>query len=862
MKPILRIIFSFALMLGLLVHSNGQAYPIRVQVQLIPPYPANISDYKSRAVISFTNLSQAAADVYLRGSLKNDRNQFIQTKQNIFSNVPVHIPGMQTVVVQGNQFDGNFLDLNNLQTNLDNQAYSNLFQYGMIPEGYYSFCIYAYSRNANGNYVPVSDPLASGTCFNYNVGYVVPPVIISPMQGVSVATTTNQNLNMTWTRPVGNLQTASLVYDLYLVKVIPDQDPNLSLNNAVQYGSGIFFKQQNIPVNNFQFTQLSGFQLDSGSQYAVMVQARDLTGKTPFENNGRSQMASFTYGVASVAAAPPIVNTSALNCSCKTDLSTYSKTPNNALLKNGGSFTMASLTINISKVTISGSTAFGTGTVTMGKIPVQISFKDVVVNKDGFAIAGSASGNSASGFDFLNNGGTPAFSSDNYKSFIDQIKNYNTDAVKNGTGLTLPVALNDIGAPDEVNMGITGLTITATQAAFNALAVVQMADANNMVLSLTAKNVCFNSSSPSCGDATFILNQDFLVPAINLNIKGYVSDAAPGTFVVLSGGAIKQFHINAEYNFPSSQLTKTDGSVEKAVLNADATSWSDWTATVNMDPFKLGALDGVTFMLNSGAFYDHSTLRNPAGMPTSFADPDLVDKNATIGNNLWTGFFIPTITVSMPALVKSTTGSDQNLHIAATNLVLDKDGITGVVSANNVVSIADGSLGGWYCSVDQISIKLLNSSYKTGGLYGKLILPFSDKSKTNSQINYSCTLSSSATGGGLSYQFIAKQANDIDFSAWFADIDLTNCSIVVTNNNASNSTVASADISGNLSLEGNIEGFKIDLKLIDVEHLVLQTQAPYVTVKSAVFGLASPQHFMEGFPISITNIHPVVTGTN
>jgi hypothetical protein len=862
MKPILRILFSCFFFLTCFIRTNGQVYPIRVQVQLIPPYPANISDYKSRTVISFTNSSQAATDIYLRGSLKNDRGQNIQTKPNIFSNTPVHVPGLQTVVVQGNQFDGNFLDLNNLQTNLDNQAYSNLFQYGMIPEGYYSFCIYAYTRNINGNYVPVSDPQGSGTCFNYNVGYVVPPVILSPMQDAQVSATPNQNLNMTWTRPVGNLQNASLVYDLYLVKVLPDQDPNVSLNNAVQYGSGIFLKQQNISINNFQFTNLTSFQLDTGSKYAVMVQARDLTGKTPFENDGRSQMASFTYGSSTVLPAEPVaLNTSNLNCSCKTDISSLNKTNNNASLKNGGSFTMASLIINIGTVTTSGSTVYGTGTITMSKVPVMISFKDVIVNRDGIAIAGTASGNSVSGFDFLNNGGAPSFSTENYNSFIQQITDYNIAAVKNGAGLSLPFGLNKIGAPDEVNLGITGLTITPVQAAYDAIAVVQMGDANNMVLSLLAKNVCFNSASPSCGDVVFILTKDFQVPAINFNIKGYTSDSAPGTFVVLSNGAIKQFHINAEYTFPNSLLTKADGSVEKAVLNADATSWSDWTASVTMDPFKLSALDGVLFTMNSGALYDHSTLRNPTGMPNAFSDPDLSEKNAVIGNSLWTGFFIPSITVSMPALVKSTKSTDQNLNIAATNLVLDKDGITGVVSANNVISIDDGSLGGWYCSVDQINIKLLNSSYKTGGLTGKLVLPFSDKTKAKSQIDYSCTLSSSASGGGLSYQFIAKQANDIDFSAWFAEINLNNCSIVVTNNNSTHSTVASADVSGNLSLEGNIEGFKVDLKLIDVEHLVVQTQAPYVTVQSATFGLASPQHFMEGFPISITNIHPVVTGS-
>lgn len=277
-------------------------YPITIQVQLTPPYSAYISDYKYKPIISFTNHSQMSLDVYIRGRIENDRGQYIQTAPNVFSNIPIHVPGMQTVVVQGNQLDESYLNLNNLQTNLDNKSYSNLFQLGMIPEGFYTFCIYAYVRNGNGNYVPVSDPQGPGACFAYNVGYVTPPHILNPLPGDKILPSPNQNVNISWTRPVGNMQGASLVYDLYLVKVLPGQNPNVSLNNAVQYGAGLFLKQSNIPINNFQFTNLTTFHLDEGSQYALMVQAKDLTGKTAFENNGRSEMQVFQYGIPHITA--------------------------------------------------------------------------------------------------------------------------------------------------------------------------------------------------------------------------------------------------------------------------------------------------------------------------------------------------------------------------------------------------------------------------------------------------------------------------------------------------------------------------------------------------------------------------------
>lgn len=853
-------VFCFAILQINAVAQNN--YPITVNVQLAPPYPPYISDYQNKAILSFTNRGNIPLDVYIRGHIENDRGEYIQTKPNVFSNVPVHVPAMQTVVVQGNQLDENYLDLNNLQTNLDNTAYTNLFRLGLIPEGFYTFCIYAYTRDANGDYIPVSDPQSSSSCFSYNVGYNSPPIILSPMPDEQVFPTPGQNVNIIWTRPTGNIQNATLVYDLYLVKVLPNEDPQVSLTNAIEHGAGLFFQKSNLTATNFQFTNLTTFQLENGSEYALMVQAKDLTGKNAFENNGRSEISVFRYGFAgtimSASGKLPIKKNA--SCSCVFNTASLDQTNNNASLKAGGNFSMASFTIQIGNIHPSGSAVSGEGTVLVNKVPIQINFKDVVVNKNGIAIAGLITGKQANGFDFLNNGGSPVLSTANYNTFMDQIKNYNINAIRNGIGLPLPFGLNSIAPNDMVNVGINSLTITPQQATYDAIAVVQLGDANS-VLAMSANQVCFNNSSLMCGDAVFILDKDFNVPAINLKFKSYQSDDDPGTYVWMQKNEFKKFHIKAEYDFPNSLIKKVDGSDAIAILDADADKgWSDWTASVTMDPFKLSALDGVSFSLKTGMFYDHSTLRNPDGMPTTLGDPDLAEKDPVIKDPMWQGFFIPGVYVDLPSIVQDSRRPDQKLEIGATNLILDHDGLTGVVGAKNVLSIGDGSLGGWYCSLDKIAVKFLNSSYKTGGLFGKLILPFSDKDNVQSQIDYSCTLSPSKENGVLTYEFVAKQKNDIDFSAWWAHFNINNSSIKVINGNAGSSAVASADLSGALNLQGNVFGNKIDLKLIEVEHLVVQTQQPYVRVQNATIGLASPQHFIDGFPVNIKNVKPVLEG--
>ncbi|HRP56737.1 carboxypeptidase-like regulatory domain-containing protein, partial [Agriterribacter sp.] len=293
-------IFSWSLLAVLsCFHAQGQNYPVKVQVQLVQPFYPYLSDYKQRSIISFTNTVDVPMDIYIQAKLENDRGQMIKTAPNQYSRTPIHLASLQTTVVQGYQLDTSFFDLHNLQTNLDDQTKARLYRLGMIPEGFYSYCVTAFRIDGNGNYQPVSDP--KGSCAFVNIGYVQPPQILSPLADDNIIPNPVQNLNITWTRPVGNLQGAVLTYDLYLVRVLQGQDPALAMSNAVQYGAGIFMKQENIPATVYRFTSLTGFQLEEGDKYALMIQSRDMNGKAAFVNNGRSEVSVFTYGAEGLA---------------------------------------------------------------------------------------------------------------------------------------------------------------------------------------------------------------------------------------------------------------------------------------------------------------------------------------------------------------------------------------------------------------------------------------------------------------------------------------------------------------------------------------------------------------------------------
>lgn len=860
------------------ISSPTPANAVIINTQLLPPANPDLLQYiirgNVRPVVMYNNPQGQRVSVKIYGKLESvspkpfsialKADYTAQPSIDLLPSMPVQMTSQQVMDAFGN-FNETDLDLSGI-TMAELRDERNVFK---LPEGRYRMCFYA--RYDLGGEMGGLASNANLGCVNFNICYkAAAPQLTQPVSGFNVRETVGtvrpaSPVIFAWTPPNAacGANLSRITYDFELREMFEGQTPSDALNNPPVY------LKTGLNTTSFVFDTLLNKQvLQRGKKYVTRVRANaGLNSEIVIDNLGFSRPQAFIYGEAEVHTQPPVPSIPKENmlpvksgdCSCAFNLASIDKTNNTSSLAAGGSFEIASLTVRISSLQASGTMATGEGTVIISGVPVMVSFKDIMVNGSGTAFAGTVTGKTASGFDYLRNVPSPSVSTDHFDSFLEQIRNYNLDAATNNAGIPLPFGLSQAAPADHVNVGIVSLHITPTQASYNAIAAVQLADANN-VLSLLAKDVCFSNSTLICGDASFVLASDFALPNIQMNIKGYQSPSDPGTFVKYADKKMQQFRIHAEYIFPTTLLRKTDGSELKASLKADAVSWSDWVATVTMDPFQVSSLKDITFSLKEHAIYDHSTKSNAPGMPASF-DATLSQKNADISSPLWTGFYLPSLTVSLPALVTDVKKKNKNLEVSAQHFIIDRQGVTGMVNARNVISLSNGSLAGWYCSIDDINIKFLNSSFKEGGLYGQVILPFSNKDSKQSQIDYSCTLSSAAVGGGFTYQFVARPKNDIDFSAWWARFKISNGSIMVSN--ASGEVIASANLSGSLNIEGKVDGYQIGLELIKIEELQIQTKGPdFVKVKNATMGFSSPQHALSGFPISIKNAKPSLRGAN
>ena len=122
--------------------------------------------------------------------------------------------------------------------------------------------------------------------------------------------------------------------------------------------------------------------------------------------------------------------------------------------------------------------------------------------------------------------------------------------------------------------------------------------------------------------------------------------------------------------------------------------------------FELSGLPG--FPIHPGtAYYDHSTKVNPPNINFPAGYLGATDLG-------FEGLFIPSLTMAMPKDFKSFGTTNGRASFGFNNFILDNTGVTTTISANNLLSIGNGSLGGWAFSIDQISIAIVENDFKEG----------------------------------------------------------------------------------------------------------------------------------------------------
>lgn len=853
--------FLITLVLTLLLSGAGYTQgSLNVNVQVQPPYSPYLNDYldlANRTIITVTNTSNKSYNYFIKFSLTNNSNFNAYTKEDFKPSTPLTIGPGQTMNIIANESAKSSFNQENIELEYGNFSINDILRDGVLPDGKYSLCVKAYDYD--GLNLISKENLG---CSTFSISNLNAPVI-NDCNNKKFYYYNPQNLNLNWLPVTGNTQNKQILYDLYLSKIEEGDNPQDIIESGIATNAPNIIKVSNIPTTSFVYS--GNYPHLEVGLYAWAVKARTSDGSLPIQNEGLSNVCQFSYEVMSMGVKSD--HKSFVDCECKSTIPNDLSNIDGSSISIGTVVKSGKLGVTIKTISKNSNGFTGTGTVQLpvinsGLVKVNVTFENINIQRSGgefYHTSGSITAVLDSKASFL-----PAFNPidpgslnlnpSQVQSLSSFFTTYSNQLISNIKKYPSTIAYNlPIGIDEKaMNIAITNLVLLPTQTYFDAVSILDIVDGNSKV-ALAGQGICVDNNS-FCGEAKLLLIQDFNIPSIGITLKGGQNN--DGTSLTFDKDGFKNLHIAASYTFPQGSLidVKTNQSAKVAFVADTDSGWSDWVAEVQMDQFYMSGFPDMTFGSdnNTKIIYDHSDKRNPNGIPSPYTSADQSDQPIATNLLTWRGFYIPSIEIKLPASLTNANG--QNLTVKAEKLIFD-GGLSGNVSINNILSIGDGSLDGWYYSIDQFKLNIWKNTFKSSSLSGKIVLPISkDQTNTTNQLNYTCTLSKPANSDlDFRFEIIPDQNKDIAFNVLWAKCKLTNGTSIQISKVANNKFKAKAVLYGELNIETKIDNFPdINLAKVKFERLTFQSQQPYFSpgeVNACLFSMASPQHSLFGFSI-------------
>ncbi|KAA2243040.1 hypothetical protein F0L74_11005 [Chitinophaga agrisoli] len=331
-----------------------------------------------------------------------------------------------------------------------------------------------------------------------------------------------------------------------------------------------------------------------------------------------------------------------------------------------------------------------------------------------------------------------------------------------------------------------------------------------------------------------------------------VNNGEPVTYASIDCKGFKELSIAADVLFSRDILIPVDGGGQpmptgqvKGSFRTIASDWNDIMVNLSLPAFQVNGLKDFNFTINQAVF-DFSDLRNDPA--TVFPASYVQDYMPPGSPNVWRGVSISTLHIDLPGIFKKGDKA-QPITIEGKNILIDNQGFTGLVSANNLVPIGEGSAGSWPFSIDKFSLELVANNLKGAGFGGRIKLPVDDKT----ELVYDALISPANE-----YLLTVKPKDSIQFGFLRASQVTLYRNSSVELRVKDGKFLPKATLNGKMTINATLkQDAPIDDdgvgKLADIEFQGLELQTVSPKIKIASFGYDGTIS-LGNFPASINNI--------
>lgn len=254
-------------------------------------------------------------------------------------------------------------------------------------------------------------------------------------------------------------------------------------------------------------------------------------------------------------------------------------------------------------------------------------------------------------------------------------------------------------------------------------------------------------------------------------------------------------------------------------------SFGEFMVELSIDPFAIPGYEDVKWLIN-GAAFDMSESVSPNGAPpvgynTPFAGPGGFAP-------MWKGFYMDSFVVLLPrAFSKDSTP----IAVGVEDVVIDNMGVSGIVSASNILPLSMGSAGGWAFSIDQFDLTVIMNQFGGAAFGGKVHVPiFRAPGNTSGTLDpEDCMDYIARINPGNLYSFtLLPFDSTYSVDIWKAgEVNLyPNSAVAMRYQNGDFTTTAT--LHGSVVVDGNlVSGVDIEVPEIFFEGVQVSNKAPY-----------------------------------
>ncbi|WP_405266655.1 hypothetical protein [Cellulophaga sp. Ld12] len=469
------------------------------------------------------------------------------------------------------------------------------------------------------------------------------------------------------------------------------------------------------------------------------------------------------------------------------------------------------------------------------------------------------------------------------ETVLKEIENKNAwvNIISSATIVSLPVGIKSRVNDVEYAIGIAKATIQKdyTELTVFVRAVLPQTDERGIPLEIffAANTIKLSHDGGLFGNGNLVLLGDVQIPfnAGNwlLELKGGL-DYKKGvtenlSYVTIDCSGVKEMGLTAEVQFSRNLIlpvtkkgkllpeTKTvkrlDNTTEKlpnrvtGKFSIVASGWNDIITSIDLQPFVL-AKHPNKFVFNlSKAELDFSDLRTPdIAFPQHYHDKGLLLPNA----NTWRGVYVKSLEVSLPKTFKTTESiaKQDRVSFGAKNMIIDNNGVSGVFSAKDIISIESGRTNdkkAWAYSVDHIVLEITTNRITNASFDGRILLPISESKETTKKTSKK-TAKDKSKNKGISYKGLISEEEylvrvttieALNIDVWQAKAQLQPDSFIemkVVDDRFMPKAVLHGRMAISASQKKSLEKKRattkkssaVDFKGIEFQNLVLQTEGP------------------------------------